>query len=766
MKNFHKMKPIILLFVIAAVSCIPFSWAMNIDIARSSYLPGETFQANITGEFVQPLTVNNIFFMMQGKEIGLAFYLLKISNAEYWVYVDLPQQTGNYTFAVKNVLYKENGTLTGTEKEKSFEIIQTTSSLYKDISDKTTGKLQSLSAADNSLLLISLKYDNNLVLQARDALLNKKISGECWNPSSPSSPPCTVKDTALALFALKKISYDADASWLIDAENNLDVGLWNLVINSQSEKQCDLYVNSEKDAVNLTSGENVINLDLKSKPDDVNVIVNCSAMNAKIVHTYLGKINEFAMQKQGDSFIKTLNNKKCFGEFYRSDCNTESTAYALLALDALGADKSDVFEWLKKNAQTTKEKSIALYFGYSDMKDWLVNNQHIDGYWAKKSLVESAQQDIEATVFAVWALRKAKENDAAGKGEEWLKNNVYGNLSNEILSTAFVFLNDKIESILSVNPAAIKTKIGSNISILAKNKGIVDLSVSADFLPFNTKKDFSLKSGHEERIEFAVTAKLGNKDIKENISGSIEIVYNKFLAARYSIPVIIIADKNITADFVVEVPKEHFRFLQQEINVTLMVNDKTLIPVTVKNLAQNAVKDISISYSRDIGYIVNITPLHIKEIDAGDEATINLVFQSQEIDSYEGFIEASADGVSAILPLNITFTKNESQVNINETIITEKNKTCNDYNGSICEKEEQCKGTVITIFNERCCMGKCERKRDLRLLGVLMILLAVFIIVIFLVIKLKKPKKEMKNVVEEIEKKYNKFAPRGPQRAG
>lgn len=749
------MRLFILLIILIILSIQP-TLALEINASKTSYLPEETFQVNISGEFVAPLSVSNIFFIKQEKEVELAFYLLKISDKEYWVYVDLPKQTGNYTFAIKNALYKEDGVLKGTEKKLEFEIKQTISYFYSDIKEKITGKLQSLGIEDNALAVIALSYDTFLDSQLKDALFNKKNAVGCW----PSLLPCTVKDTAIALFALKKTSANVDASWLIDAQNNLDIGLWNLVISSIGDNQCDIYVDSEKKAVNVSSGDNVVSLDLKNKPDDdVNIAVNCSVTNSKITHTYLGKVNEFAMQKENGVFTRKLNNKKCFGQFYRSDCDKEVTSYALLALDAFGSDKSDTFNWFKNNAETTKERAIALYFGDSNMKDWLLNNQNIDGYWSTKSIIESTQPDINATTFVVWALKKIKEDEASLKGELWLKNNIYGNLSNELAAAVFVFPSSSIESILSVNPAVIKTGTNSNISIVVKNRGITDLSVSANFIPFKTKKDFSIGVGKTERIEFAVPSKIDNKEIKENITGSVEIAYTKFLSGRYSIPVLITAGKNATTDFFVEIPKEHFRFLQQEVNITLLTNEKNLIPVTIKNSGQNAIKDASISYSRDLNTVINITPLHIKEIDAGTEFTVNLLFQSQKVGNYEGFIEVAGSGFSAVLPINVTFTKNESLVtiDINKTI-TEKNKTCKDYNGTICKKDETCKNNVITSEG-KCCIAKCEGKKNTRLLGILMIGVAVLIIVLSLIFKMRKPKKEMKNIVEEIEKKYDKFTP-------
>lgn len=752
--------PIFLL--IAIILCIPLlaqsACAAEITLKKQSYLPGETLQANISGEFLDSIAVNNIFFVNSaGKEVGLAFYMLKISDKEYWVYVDLPEQAGNYTFAVKNVLYKEDGVLKGNPKEIPFDIKQTISYFYKDIIEKTTGKFSSLNTEGNALALLSLGYNTALASQAKSALMSKKLTNNCWNPSSVPSLPCTIKDTALALFALKDTGIDT--SWFIDAQNNLDVGLWNLVVDSPIAQQCDVYTNSGRKSANLTGGENVISLDLKNKDDEVIIKINCSVASAKIVHTYLGKINEFQMSKQDNSSAITLNNQKCFGQSYRSDCDAESTAYALLALDACKLDEADALNWLKANAATTKQKAIALYFGDNSEKEFLLNNQDSQGYWTKKSLIESNEADIESTVFAVWALEKAKENNAASNGKKWLRETIYGNLTNEILAAVFVFPSSQIESILSVNPAIIKTKVNSLLSITVKNKGITDLSVSANFIPFNTKKDLSLQSGKDAKIDFSVPNEIGNKEIKENVSGSIEISYSKFSSGSYSIPVLVIADKNATPGFVIEVPKGHFRFLEQEVNITMLTKENTLIPLTIKNLAQNSVKDISISYSRDLKDIINITPSYIKEIDAGSESTIDLRIESAKTGNFTGFIEASSNELSAVLPINITFTKNESKVTaIN--ITTQENKTCNDYNGTVCKKGESCEGTSRVLKEGKCCIGKCKSRRNLQLLGFAMILIAVLVIALFIMSKMKKPKKdkEMKEVLEKIEKKYDKYS--------
>ena len=234
------MKRGILLLVFIVISQIVSVNALDINLAKSSYLPGETFQAEISGEFSKPLTASNIFFLNeQGKEIALAFYLIEIvKSKDYYVYVDLPLQSGKYSIAIKNALYYENGTLKGTEKKINFQVNESIALTYKDVISLISNQFSSLSVQDNALALSALAYDSVLAAKAKDALMAKSRNSECW-----PSTTCNVKDTALAVMALSKLSTTTN-SWLIDARNDLELGLWNLQANSNSQQECGLSINN------------------------------------------------------------------------------------------------------------------------------------------------------------------------------------------------------------------------------------------------------------------------------------------------------------------------------------------------------------------------------------------------------------------------------------------------------------------------------------------------------------------------------------------
>ena len=151
----------------------------------------------------------------------------------------------------------------------------------------------------------------------------------------------------------------------------------------------------------------------------------------------------------------------------------------------------------------------------------------------------------------------------------------------------------------------------------------------------------------------------------------------------------------------------------------------------------------------------------IDELDAGTDTEIDIAFESSKEGNYSGIIEAesSSENVNTSLYINLEFTKNSSLVNISN-IPQVKNKTCKDYNGTICKPDETCTGESITIGKDKCCLKTCiteKKSNSVRTIGIIMIVLAFLIIIVFVALKLRKPRKEMKDVLQDIEKKYDKY---------
>ncbi len=740
------MKRIFLLMLL--VSVIPSVHALGISLQKSSLLPYETFVAEINGEFTNPLDVKNIFFINKDteKEIQLPFYLLEITRQRYYVWVNMPETAGNYRFAIKNALYNEGGTLKGDEKSIDFEIKSSLSSAYKSLQ---TINWQSLSVQDTALTLTALSYDLVLTSAGKNALLSKTNYGTCWPYSS-----CNTADTALALFALAKIKATTKTQWIVDAQNNLDIGLWDLAINSDSAKSCDYLINTERKTANLSTGANTFSLDLKNKAEEVRILVNCSVTSAKIVHTYSGSINEFQLQQQSNSASISLNNKKCFGSGYRTGCDVISTAYAALVLDALGLEKSKAVDWLEKNAQKTRERAIALYLrDSSELREWLVNNMHTDGYWSDSALSESQEANFAATVYATMAL---EERGVAG-GREWLRKELFNaNASEKVLALSFIFPYAEIEPVLSFNPAVAKTNAGSKIEIEIKNRGVSEINASLNLLAAKQMQDVSIKQDKSAKITLTAPT------LKEELGNTtISIEYGMKFSGKnhFNIPVFV-AIENVSAPPTPQPVPEHFYFTPTSIPYArILVGDTRPILLTLKNIGQSDTDKVGITYTRDLRDIINITPTSFDKIEAGGERTIKVSILGKRAGNYSGSIIAVTIGKTANFSMNLEFTKNESLVNI--TAIPFTNKSCMQQNGTICKNSEICNVTIKTSDVEKCCIGSCmEKKRGVstKMIGVLMLLAAVAILAIIFLPKLKRPKKEMKDVLAEIEKKYDKYS--------
>jgi hypothetical protein len=464
-----------------------------------------------------------------------------------------------------------------------------------------------------------------------------------------------------------------------------------------------------------------------------------------------------------------LNNKKCFGTGYRSECDSEATAYAVLALDSIKEEKQNAVDWLKKNAQSTKEKAIALYLSdSSEIEEWLLNNQHASGYWSSKGLIQDTTADYEATVFATLALKKEKRDNAVARGETWLRKNFASAAFKEKAEVlAFIFLPSGIEPILAVKPAAIKAQTNSTLSIEIFNKGVLPVNISAEFLPFKTKQSISVRQGSSAMLTLEVQTKIGRQIIVNETRGSIELAYKTSLLASnsYSIPVIILPQETAITNETIEILPSHFRFSISEINATVLVGEKMLVDVQLQDLSHYEIKEISLAYSRDLKDVLNITPPSINFINPGESAEIGLVLNSKKVQNISGFIEAKSTNPASVLtklPINIIFTRNASAV----SIVTGKNytslgkeKTCSQLNGTTCKQNFVCNQTAVRANDtDRCCLGSCKGGIDIRIIGALMIIAAIAIVAFVIMIKLRKPKKQAKDVYEEIEKKYSKFS--------
>ena len=105
-------------FLILFISGI---FAVEINI-NEEYSQGETLIAKISGNFLTPLTRNNIFFYEEHVRIPFEYGLTKI-DSDYYLYVILVgKKEGNYSLSIENIKYMIGGNINDENIIKNFSI--------------------------------------------------------------------------------------------------------------------------------------------------------------------------------------------------------------------------------------------------------------------------------------------------------------------------------------------------------------------------------------------------------------------------------------------------------------------------------------------------------------------------------------------------------------------------------------------------------------------------------------------------------------------
>ena len=640
------MKKLILLVFLTLIltTSLASAQCFSVKLSKQSYLSGETFQAEITGSLEKAITINDLHFYEGNKEYFPAFDLEQIANDRWVAWTKTPTRYGENKFSV-TALCKED-ILKEETIESNFLIQRPLQEAYSWLTNQVDERWPTLTSDEASLTLLAIEYNSKLHEKGEISLLTKSNVHTCW----PSA--CELKSTSLAAVALKgNVQEEQIKNWILDAENKIDIGLWDLLISSNEEQTCNLTINEETQQLNLNLGFNLpISLTLPDDPE-ITVSTTCAASSTRITHTYLGSVNEFALLKNGTEYTTNINNQKCWGDSYRSECTADSTAYAIWALQELGESGfQDEIGWLKENLDTTAQR--ALYYSFtkdSEVESWLINNQAPEGYWSEKALAVSNTPDVVSTVLATKHLSNSK-------GEAWLKSlfDFTGRFGN-IEETAYamqIFSSDNIEPLVS-SKGLIKARGGRNVTIEFNNNGILPINLTATFfgktetmniIPFSSKSITIISP-----IYSAVTFTEAEISYKNAISE------NK---RSYSIPIIVLPtgaaeDKaiNETSAGSSLFPSE-FKFTPN--NITLKPDkDEFSIEVELKSLSEETfLVGLSLFGISDI--LQSIEPSSF-ELLPGQTQLIEVTFNTAEASGqYVGSINAEAIGSSVSLPVSIT----------------------------------------------------------------------------------------------------------------
>jgi len=115
--------------IIFAILLIPTISAIEISLSKETYQPQETLQAEITGNFIDALNINNIFLYKEGipRTMPAIADLTKYSDI-YYLYMVLPNQQGNFSIQIKNTRYTDAGVEKTDAIIKNFVIERTNQS--------------------------------------------------------------------------------------------------------------------------------------------------------------------------------------------------------------------------------------------------------------------------------------------------------------------------------------------------------------------------------------------------------------------------------------------------------------------------------------------------------------------------------------------------------------------------------------------------------------------------------------------------------------
>lgn len=99
---------------------LPLVSAANINL-KENFQPGETLLASIEGNFLSPITQDNIYFYSDREYLPITFDISQVGE-KYYLYALLPAKERNYTLIIKDAHFFESGSEQVRDIEKNFSV--------------------------------------------------------------------------------------------------------------------------------------------------------------------------------------------------------------------------------------------------------------------------------------------------------------------------------------------------------------------------------------------------------------------------------------------------------------------------------------------------------------------------------------------------------------------------------------------------------------------------------------------------------------------
>lgn len=119
------MKKNVIIFFLAILILFPLISAVQFDI-NQNFSQGETIIAKLSGNFLSPITNDNVLFFKGHVQIPMVYNVLKLGN-DYYLYASTAGKSpDNYSVSVQNVQYTKGTGVSSDNLAANFSILNTT----------------------------------------------------------------------------------------------------------------------------------------------------------------------------------------------------------------------------------------------------------------------------------------------------------------------------------------------------------------------------------------------------------------------------------------------------------------------------------------------------------------------------------------------------------------------------------------------------------------------------------------------------------------
>jgi hypothetical protein len=267
----------------------------------------------------------------------------------------------------------------------------------------------------------------------------------------------------------------------------------------------------------------------------------------------------------------------------------------------------------------------------------------------------------------------------------------------------------RIENTIYYDNSAQKTDaLVRNFSIIASNQSYLSFNpghafVSSDFSfivkAYNAPQKINIRFLAND---FNQTLTLGygsTRIIYVPINNITDYTLSSIKINDYTMPVIVSIKNNSLVNTTPAINLENdIRYNPKEIELSLLKDISYLFSIIIKN-------------DRNYEIPLNITASPKEIVLSRNNFTL---FESSDINftisaaaNFSGNINISNANSTISIPIKVSITRNESQVNF--SVIPENfQRTCRNLNGTICKSNEKCSGLQSDATDGTCCLAECK----------------------------------------------------------